>query len=89
MAVGEWVKGQYTGDKRKYKHELNDQADHLATHAHSLLPREFQTMNDSPPPPGYRIRLKNARGLITSKFSKMISIAHHEQPLIFSYIEDD
>jgi hypothetical protein len=32
--VGEWVKGHYSGDKREYKHDLIDRADHLATSAH-------------------------------------------------------
>jgi hypothetical protein len=86
-AVGERVKGHYTGDKREYKHDLNDRADYLATHAHHELPRTLRTVADStpPPPPGYKVRLKNARGLITSKFYKIVSLAHHEQPLI-SYI---
>jgi hypothetical protein len=84
-AVGEWVKGHYTGDKWEYKHNLNDRADYLATHAHHELPRTLRTVADSTPPPGYKVRLKNARGLITSKFYKMVSLAHHEQPLI-SYI---
>jgi len=40
-AVGEWVKGHYSGDKRQYKHDLNDRVDKLATTTHGLLPRKF------------------------------------------------
>ncbi len=41
--VGEWVKGHYSGGHRKYKHDLNDHADYLATTAHWHMPRTFAT----------------------------------------------
>jgi len=81
-AVGKWVKGHYSGDKKKYKHDLNDRVDQLATTAYGLLPREFQTKGAIPPPPGYRIRLLSQNGIITSKYYTMLSTAHHDQPLV-------
>jgi len=80
--VGEWVKGHYSGDKREYKHDLNDRADHLATSTHRHPSRSFATTANVLPPPGYRVRLLKDNGLITSKYYQTLAQAHHEQPII-------
>ncbi len=79
--VGEWVKGHYTGNKREFKHDLNDRADYLATLAHQN-PSPFTTKPSVEAPPGYHVRLSDKNGLITSQLYKMLVIAHHEQPII-------
>ena len=50
---GEWVKGHYSGKERAYKHDLNDQADFLATSANQSMPPAFRTKPVITPPPGY------------------------------------
>jgi hypothetical protein len=79
---GEWVKGHYSGERREYKHDLNDRADSLATSAHRRLPGQYATQPVVPAPPGYRVRLFNRKGLIASKYYQFLAQAHHEQPLI-------
>jgi len=76
------VKGHYTGNKREYKHELNDRADQLAALACKTLPHSFASTACISPPPGYRVRLRNSEGLITSQYYKILAQAHHDQPLI-------
>jgi hypothetical protein len=80
--VCEWVKGHYTGNKREYKHELNERADLLATSAHDRMPPTFHTTQTVAAPPGYRVRLSNSSGLITSQYYKMLAKAHHSQPIV-------
>jgi hypothetical protein len=80
--VGEWVKGHYTGDRREYKHDLNDRADHLATAASGTMPQPFVTRSTVDAPPGYRVCLSNCRGIIHSKYYHMLAQAHHSQPLV-------
>jgi ribonuclease HI len=78
----EWVKGHYTGNKREYKHDLNERADLLATSAHDRMPPTFYTTQTVAAPPGYRVRLSNGSGLITSQYYKMLAEAHHSQPIV-------
>jgi hypothetical protein len=80
--VGEWVKGHYSGKDRKYKHDLNDRADQLATTAHRSLPKSFVTSPTAAAPSGFRLRLLCKDGLITSNYYRILTQAHHDQPII-------
>ncbi|MFN9981047.1 MAG: hypothetical protein ACK53Y_14065, partial [bacterium] len=80
--VGEWVKGQYTGDRREYKHDLNERVDHLATTAIRSLPQRFHTAPTVEAPPGYPVRLSNRKGIIHSRYYHMLAQAHHSQSII-------
>jgi len=80
--VGEWVKGHFTGERREYKHDLNDCADRLAANAARIMPPPFLTRSTVDGPPGYRVRLSNRRGIIHSKYYQMLAQAHHSQPLV-------
>jgi len=80
--VGEWVKGHYTGDRREYKHDLNERVDHLATTAIRSLPQRFHTAPTVEAPPGYRVRLSNRKGIIHSRYYHMLAQAHHSQSII-------
>jgi hypothetical protein len=76
--VGEWVKGHYSGNDRKYKHDLHDRADQLATTANRSLPKSFVTSPTAAAPPGFRVRLLCKDELITLHYYRILTQAHHD-----------
>jgi hypothetical protein len=46
------------------------------------MPPPFHTAQIVAAPPGYRVRLSNSSGLITSQYYKKLAEAHHSKPII-------
>jgi hypothetical protein len=79
--VGEWVKGHYTGKRKKIQHRLNETADAVAG-AHLEAQGYTSPTNQPPVPyPGYRVRLLKDNHVLTSKYYQAISQACNEKPL--------
>jgi hypothetical protein len=79
--VGNWVKGHYTGTERQLQHDLNDEADKLASnHLFNQSP-PFNTHKCPQPFPGYRVLLYD-NSVITFKYYSVLLSALHEQELV-------
>ncbi len=81
MVVGEWVKGHYPGKNRLIKHNLNNEADALASEHLCNQSQPFKTKPCPAPNPGFRARMLYRNTLITSKFYAALASAHHEKDL--------
>jgi hypothetical protein len=81
--VEAWVKGHFTGKKRELKHDLNTQADNLATQHLKNLPPRFKPSKCpcNPPPPGYKVCLQHQSSIISSKYYHFISQLQHDTNL--------
>jgi hypothetical protein len=75
--VVEWVNGQYTGDNREQKHDLNDMADKLATTFNRNPPIAYKQRRMPCSIPGYAIRLQYDGSTITSNLYRTMSQAFH------------
>lgn len=75
--VANWVKGHYTGEYREHKHDLNEQADKLATKFNACPPTVLKQVRMPCTVPGYAIRLVYDGSTITNKLHKTMSQALH------------
>ncbi len=75
----EWVKGHYTGTKRKLQHDLNDIADDLTGSFNS----KQRTTKQVPPVlhPLYEAELVHNNCIVTSKLHHIISTSLHSTPV--------
>jgi hypothetical protein len=78
----EWVKGHYVGQKKEFKHTLNQQTDTLATQYQLHQQPPYSTSRKPLAPPNYCIRLIYDNSIITSKFYHILAQAMHEPPII-------
>ncbi len=64
--VAEWVKGHYDGDYREHKHDLNDEADRLATNFNKRPPTGFIQKKMPSSIPNYAVQLLHDGSTITT-----------------------
>jgi hypothetical protein len=80
------VKGHYTGEHREHKHDLNEQADKLATKFNAHPPSTLKQRRMPCPLPGYATRLVYDGSTITNKLYKTMLKALH-RPKFISYLK--
>jgi hypothetical protein len=79
--IGSWVKGHCTGPNPKLQHDLNSEADRLATRYQRNQPRHFSTCQMPLAPPSYRVCLLHDNSIITSKYYNTLARTLHDSTL--------
>ena len=80
--AAEWVKGHYTGPNKEFKHDVNSQADKLASTFIRNPPPDFRPRSNPIAPPGYKVRLLYDNSVITSGLHTILSQGLHRDTII-------
>lgn len=77
----DWVKGHYSGNKREFQHDLNEEADRLAG-AYQREQTPHYTIRKPLIFPGYKVRLLHDSSVITAKAASILVDAYHSSPIV-------
>ncbi len=85
--LAEWVKGHYNGKDHKFKHELNEIADSMATSFNSSPHPKFHPHRKPIAPPNYGAQILYEGSTITNRLHPLMAQSLHRQALISHIIK--